>query len=163
MICRIFIVIIICIIIISISIINSFAALNFSLLVFVFENYEYWYSKNTCCFVCCCFLLLCNISQIVAGVPYSEYPQKTTQIASILINIGCNLTCFGPVQSFDVLILTKRKVGVACPEGALKTCKTHGGRMSLGALKHVKNGGGRMSVGCSQKLSVAHRPGLCYN
>jgi hypothetical protein len=86
-----------------------------------------------------------------------------TQIASILINIGCNLTCFGPVQSFDVLILTKRKVGVACPEGALKTCKTHGGRMSLGALKHVKNGGGRMSVGCSQKLSVAHRPGLCYN
>jgi hypothetical protein len=49
------------------------------------------------------FLLLCNISQIATGVPYSESPRNKTQIAPILINIGCNLTCFGPVQSFDLL------------------------------------------------------------
>jgi hypothetical protein len=61
------------------------------------------------------FLLLCNISQIATGVPYSESLRKKAQTAPIRIKIGRNLTCFGPVQSFDVLILTKRKVGVACP------------------------------------------------
>jgi hypothetical protein len=55
-------------------------------------------------FVCCrCFLLLCNISQIATGVLYSESPRKKAQSALILINIGCDLTCFGPVQSFDLL------------------------------------------------------------
>jgi hypothetical protein len=70
-----------------------------------------------------CFLLLCYISQIATGVPYSESPRKKTQIAPILIKIGRNLTCFGPVHSFDILILKKRKVGVACPQGAFKNCK----------------------------------------
>jgi hypothetical protein len=81
--------------------------------------------------LCCrCFLLLCNISQIATGVPYSEYPRQKVQIAPILINIGRNFTCFGPVQSFDFLgwgshvlrVLSKitEKVGVACPQGALQ-------------------------------------------
>jgi hypothetical protein len=75
--------------------------------------------------VCLCFSLVCNISQIVTGVPYSE-SLRTTQIAPILINIGCNLTFFKPVQSFDLLgwgshvlrvlsKITKTTVGVACP------------------------------------------------
>jgi hypothetical protein len=55
-------------------------------------------------FVSWCFLLLCNISQIATGVPYSESPRKKAQSAPIcFINIGCNLTCFGPVQRFDLL------------------------------------------------------------
>jgi hypothetical protein len=65
----------------------------------------------------------------------SEFPRKKAQIAPILINIGCNLTCFGPVRSFDVLIQQKdrwgshvlrvlsnisKKVGVVCPQGVQK-------------------------------------------
>jgi hypothetical protein len=46
---------------------------------------------------------LCNMSQIATGVPYSESPRKTPQSAPILIKIGRNLTCFGPVQRFDLL------------------------------------------------------------
>jgi hypothetical protein len=57
------------------------------------------------------FLLLCNISQIATGVPYSESLRKKAQGAPILVKIGCNLTCFGPVQSFDVLILKKERWG----------------------------------------------------
>jgi hypothetical protein len=68
-------------------------------------------AKNMCFFVCRCFLLLCNISQIATGLPYSESPRKKSQIPLILIKIGCNLTCFGPVQSFDVLILNKDRWG----------------------------------------------------
>jgi hypothetical protein len=49
------------------------------------------------------FFLLCNISQIATGVPYSEYPRNRSQSGPILINIRCNLTCFGPVQSVDLL------------------------------------------------------------
>jgi hypothetical protein len=98
-------------------------------------------NKSFC--VCWCFLVLCNISQIATGVPYSESLRTNAQIAPILIKIGCDLTCFGPVQSFDVLILKKRKVGVACPQGA---------------QKNAKNGGGRMSLGCSQTLNLAPSP-----
>jgi hypothetical protein len=46
---------------------------------------------------------LCNISQIATGMLYSESPRKKPQPAPILINIGRNLTCFGPDQSFDLL------------------------------------------------------------
>jgi hypothetical protein len=76
------------------------------------------------------FLLLCNISEIATGVPYSESLRKKAQTAPTLITIGCNLTCFGPVQSFAllgwgshvlrVLSTNIKKVGVACPQGALK-------------------------------------------
>jgi hypothetical protein len=75
-------------------------------------------------------LILCNISQIATGVPYSESLRKKAQIAPILINIGRSVTCFRPVQSFDLLgwgshvlrVLSKitKKVGVSCPQGALK-------------------------------------------
>jgi hypothetical protein len=37
--------------------------------------------------------------------------EQKLQIATILINIGHNLTCFGPVQSFDVLMLKKERLG----------------------------------------------------
>jgi hypothetical protein len=47
--------------------------------------------------------LLCNISQIATGVPYSESPRKKSQSGPILINIGRNLTCVRPVQSFTYL------------------------------------------------------------
>jgi hypothetical protein len=36
-------------------------------------------------------------------VPYSESPRNKSVSAPILINIGLNLTCFGPGQSFDLL------------------------------------------------------------
>jgi hypothetical protein len=51
----------------------------------------------------CVILLLCNISQIATGVPYSEFPRRIFQSEPILITFGCNLTCFRPVQSFDLL------------------------------------------------------------
>jgi hypothetical protein len=50
-----------------------------------------------------CILLLCNISQIATGVPYSESPRNIVQSGPILIKIKCNLTCFRPVQNFDLL------------------------------------------------------------
>jgi hypothetical protein len=46
---------------------------------------------------------LCIISQIETGMPYSKSPRNKSQSAAILINIRCDLTCFGPVQSFDFL------------------------------------------------------------
>jgi hypothetical protein len=69
----------------------------------------------SCC-ICWCFLLLCNISQIATGVRYSESLRKKAQIARILIKFGCKLTCFRPVQSFDL----------------------GGGRMSLGCSKKLQ-------------------------
>jgi hypothetical protein len=48
-------------------------------------------------------LLLCNISQIATGLPYSEYPRQTVRCGPSLIKLRCNLTCFRPVQSFDGL------------------------------------------------------------
>jgi hypothetical protein len=36
-------------------------------------------------------------------MPYSESPRKICQSGPILIKIRCNLTCFRPVQSLDVL------------------------------------------------------------
>jgi hypothetical protein len=89
---------------------------------------------------------VCNISQIATGEPYSESPRNKSQIAPILIKIVRNLTCFGLVQSFDVLIL-KKKVGVACPQGALKNCKNGGGRMSLGCFQKIQK---TVGVACPQ-------------
>jgi hypothetical protein len=87
-------------------------------------------------------LLLCYISQIATGVPCSESPRNKSQIAPILIKRGCNLTCFGPVQSFNVLILIKRKVGVACLQGAFKTMPNNGGgHMSSGCFQHREGWG----------------------
>jgi hypothetical protein len=51
----------------------------------------------------CLKLLLCCISQIATGVPYSESPRTIIQAGPILIKIRRNLTCFRPVQSFDLL------------------------------------------------------------
>jgi hypothetical protein len=48
-------------------------------------------------------LLLCTISQIGKGVPYSQSPRNTSQSALILISIGWNLISFKPVRSFDIL------------------------------------------------------------
>jgi hypothetical protein len=48
-------------------------------------------------------MALCNISQIATGMPYSESPRTIFQSGPILIKIGCNLTCFGPVQSFYIV------------------------------------------------------------
>jgi hypothetical protein len=48
-------------------------------------------------------LLLCNMSQIATGVPYSESPRNKSQSGPIHINIQRNLTCFRPVQSCDLL------------------------------------------------------------
>jgi hypothetical protein len=72
-------------------------------LLFVFFKLFIQMLKHTLVFVCRCFLLLYNISQIATGVPYSESPRKNVQIALILIEIGRDLICFGPVQSFDLL------------------------------------------------------------
>jgi hypothetical protein len=44
-------------------------------------------------------LLLCNISQIATGMPYSESPRNKSQSRPIFIKIRLNLTCFGIVQS----------------------------------------------------------------
>jgi hypothetical protein len=44
-------------------------------------------------------MLLCNISQIATGVPYSESPRTKSQSAQILIKFRRNSTCFRPVQS----------------------------------------------------------------
>jgi hypothetical protein len=60
-------------------------------------------------------LLLCNIFQIATGLPYSESPRKTARSGPSLINIRCNLTCFRPVQSFDLL-----GWGGSSPHSALK-------------------------------------------
>jgi hypothetical protein len=48
--------------------------------------------------------LLCNISQIAMGVPYSESPWTTFESGTILIKIRCNLICFRAVQRFDVWV-----------------------------------------------------------
>jgi hypothetical protein len=64
----------------------------------------------------------------------------------MFINIGRDLTCFGPDQSFDVLILKKERRG------------SH----VLKVLSNIaKNGGGRMFSGCSQKLNFAPLPRTC--
>jgi hypothetical protein len=90
------------------------------IIAFIFDYYYYCFliiyidAQKMCAVVCRWFLLLCTISQIATGVPYSESRRKKAQIAPILVKIGCNLTCFGPVQSFDVLIL-KKTGRVACP------------------------------------------------
>jgi hypothetical protein len=49
------------------------------------------------------FLLLCSISQIATGVPYSTSLRKTVESGPILTNIRFNVTCFIPVRSFDLL------------------------------------------------------------
>jgi hypothetical protein len=46
------------------------------------------------------FILLCNISRIETGVPYSESPRTTFESGPIRIKIRCNLTCF---DQFKVL------------------------------------------------------------
>jgi hypothetical protein len=64
-------------------------------------------------------LILCNISQIATGVPYSESPRKKSQSATTLVNIGCNLTCFRPVQSVDLLGWGSMSLG--CSQKLLKS------------------------------------------
>jgi hypothetical protein len=49
-------------------------------------------------------LLLCNIAQIATGLPYSESPRTNVRSGLSLYKIRCNLTCFRPVQSFDLLV-----------------------------------------------------------
>jgi hypothetical protein len=49
------------------------------------------------------FLVLCYISQIAMGEPYSESLRTNSQSVQILNNIGWNLMCFQPIQSFDIL------------------------------------------------------------
>jgi hypothetical protein len=94
-------------------------------------------------FVCRCFLLLCNISQIVTGVPYSESPRTKNAKCT---NSYPNRTQFELFQTSSKFSLTW--VGVACPLGALKHCKTVGDACPQGAFKH---------------RILCPRPGLFYN
>jgi hypothetical protein len=48
-------------------------------------------------------LLVCNVSQIATGLPYSESQRQPVRFGQILINIRWNLICFRPVHCFDLL------------------------------------------------------------
>jgi hypothetical protein len=64
--------------------------------------------------------------------------ETKTQIAPILINIGHNLTCFGPVQSFDVQILKKERWESHVFQGAFKQIKKGWGSHVLRVLSKIE-------------------------
>jgi hypothetical protein len=70
-------------------------------------------------------LLLCNFLQIATGLPYSESPRWPNSY-----QIRCNLICFRPVRSFDLLGLGSSLYS------ALKNSTLRGGPVSQCYLLH---------------------------
>jgi hypothetical protein len=67
-------------------------------------------------------VLLGNISQIATGMPYSESLRTIFQSGPNLINIGWNLTCFGPIQSLEVLGWRSSLQSLGCSQKLLTNC-----------------------------------------
>jgi hypothetical protein len=67
--------------------------------------------KKHICFCLSVFFSIMHDFSDCDGSAVFRISLEKTQIAPILINIGLNLTFFGPVQSFDLLILKKERWG----------------------------------------------------
>jgi hypothetical protein len=78
------------------------------------------------CVVGVFFAITQHFSDCDGSAIFRVSPRTNSQSAPILINLGCNLTCFSPVQSFDLLgwgshflrvlsHIAKKTVGEACP------------------------------------------------